>query len=174
MAIECLTHQFKHRITANKSLQLKIFTEYSRQNTIFRAHPFYSKSGTPWYDWVMLRFGKDRHKHECATYKAWLGDDEKTASEHSYAPAKILCFCQDPADNNIYAVCMCCAFAHKESSAITTYWKIEYTDKACQNPYLAYIDVNSFVRHVTMIPENDNLNGYHEIWQRSEWANSFL
>ena len=70
MAIECLSHQFRDRITANKSFQLKIFTEYSRQNTIFRAHPFYSKSGTPWYDWVMLRFGKDRHKYKCATYKA--------------------------------------------------------------------------------------------------------
>lgn len=53
----------------------------------------------------------------------------------------------------MYAVCLCCAFAHKESSAFTIYWKIEYTDKAYKKPYMAYIDINSFVRHIIMIPK---------------------
>ena len=114
MAFECLSHQFKNKITSQNSVQIKIFTEYTRNDSLFRAHPFYSKSDSPWYDWVMLRFGKDRHSYKCTTYKAWLGDDDETALQHSYAPAKILLFCQDPDDGNIYAVCLCCAFEHKE------------------------------------------------------------
>ena len=174
MAFTCLADEFRQKTWKHRSMEIPLFTEYMRNGVIFRAHPFYSKSETPWHDWVMLRFSKDKHNHECPTYKPWLGDDAATAANHSYAPAKILLFCQDPNDNNIYAVCLCCAFAHKESSAITTHWKIEYIDKSCKKPYLAYIDVNSFVRQVMMVPENQNLNGYHEVWERSEWAKSFL
>ena len=108
------------------------------------------------------------------TLQVWLGDDKDAVEDHSYAPAKILMFCTNPFDKQLYAVCLCCAFEHTESSAMTTHWKIEYTDKACKKPFLAYVDVNSFVRQVMMFPENNDLNGYHEIWDRSQWADSFL
>ena len=107
-------------------------------------------------------------------YNVSQGDTKQIADTHLYAPAKILLFCKDPDDQNIYAVCLCCKFKHHESSTFTTQWEIEYHDKSHKKPYIAYIDVNSFVRHVMMIPENDNLQIYHEIWETSEWSKAFL
>ena len=107
-------------------------------------------------------------------YNISQGDIKQIADTHLYAFAKILLCCKDPDDQNIYAVCLCCKFKHHESSTFTTHWEIEYYDKSYKKPYIAYIHVSSCARHVMMIPENDNLHIYHEIWETSEWSKAFL
>jgi hypothetical protein len=42
------------------------------------------------------------------------------------------------------------------------------------NKVVNFISVESIVRHCLMIPENNEMNGYHEIWDRDLWANSFV
>ena len=64
------------------------------------------------------------------------------------------------------AIVICCAYPHKQSSPLTTYWKVEFFDKAHTKPYVIPLDVDCIVWQYLMIPKNDNLNGYHEVWER--------
>ena len=59
------------------------------------------------------------------------------------------------------------------STVFSTYWKIEYEDNALTCPMISVIEITSVVRPVLMIPENDTMNGYHEIWSPERWADEF-
>ena len=114
------------------------------------------------------------------------GDDAAVAHHYTYAPGKILGFLVDrypstapakqnsPAFQNVQAVVMCCDSHHRKSSVFSTHWKIRYTDKACVKPMISLVSVDAIVRHCLMIPENNELNGFHEIWSRERWGDEFL
>ena len=102
-----------------------------------------------------------------------FGDDDETANHWHYAPGKILAFVQHE-DDSVDAIVLGCHYHHKQSSPISMHWTIQYEDARLQKPYVNYISVDSIVRHCLMIPENDELNGYHEIWERELWAESFV
>ena len=69
-AFLCITEEFQNRNWKDKTIELPIVTKYMHNGIIFRSHPYYSKSETPWHDWVMLRFNKDQNTYKCVTYKA--------------------------------------------------------------------------------------------------------
>ena len=120
---------------------------------------------------------KSRSKEEsCVHY----GDDPTQAYRYTYAPGKILGFVFDcypvqaPFLGQVQVVVLCCDNSYSKSSVFSTHWKISYTDKACKKPLITMVNVNSLVRHCLMIPENNERNGYHEVWSREHWANEFL
>ena len=162
------------------SLQLQVFTDYKRHDIIFRAHPNYRK-GRPWHDWAMIRYTKttrDIEKNKCYKEKTHLdevyyGDDIATHSNFHYAPGKLMAFVELP-DNSIKAVVESCSYEHIKSGVFSTYWKIEYTNKARTNRHMALIEADSLVRQMLMIPENDNEDAYHEIWDVERWSREFV
>ena len=183
-ALQCVADyfvtDFYHNTDTLSCLELTMFTCYRRHGVIFRAHPSY-KNKRSWYDWVMLRFEKNerdvRHNkdYKATTYldEVYFGDSEEIASSHHYAPCKLMGFVEMP-DQSIKAVVMCCSYEHSKSGVISTYWKLEFVDKGLRHNYYALYDVDSFVRHVLMIPENAEECGFHEIWEKERWANEFL
>ena len=72
MALTCLIDQFGSKISGAMELNVFTFTEYIRNGVTFRAHPFYSKSESPWHDWVMLRYDKHGISNKCKRYKFGL------------------------------------------------------------------------------------------------------
>jgi hypothetical protein len=177
LAIAFLEKEFKQSLPRLCSKTYKIVTEHQREGQVFRAHPLY-RSKQAWHDWCMFRFAKEdgdnKDWHE-ATFpdNVHFGDDDETANQCHYAPGKILAFVQQE-DDSVDAIVLGCHYRHKQSSPISTHWKIQYEDAGLQRPYVNYISVDSIVRHCLMIPENDELNGYHEIWERELWAESFV
>jgi hypothetical protein len=91
---------------------------------------------------------------------------------HHYAPGKILGFI-DNLEGGCSAIVLCCEYVHKRSGVFSTYWKLEFLDKANKRPYIQLIDTESIVRHCLMIPENDENCGFHEIWDKERWAEEF-
>ena len=98
-------------------------------------------------------------------------DEIENVMDYHYAPGQILGFVEH--DKSIFAIVLQCHFSHKISSAISTEWKIEYIDKQCKRPSVNLMDINSIVRHCLMIPQNDEMNEYHEIWEIDRWASAF-
>jgi hypothetical protein len=135
----------------------------------------------PWYDWAMFRWAKEgtRSKNKskedsCVHY----GDDEDITHQYTYAPGAILGFMEVPVpsfpqQSVTKAIVVCCDSEYRKSSVFSTYWKVLYTDKAMTIPMIRLVDPNAIVRHTLMIPENDDWNGFHEIWARERWANEF-
>ena len=177
---DTVRHRFAESPDPALVVTCAIHTEYARQGVIFRAHPHY-RSKHPWHDWVMIRYEKsDLDKARNKTYQeashtdaVFHGDTPEIASEHHYAPGKILAFV-DTGANQISAVVLCCAFRHIRSGVFSTYWKVEYVDAQRTRPCIMLIDVNAIVRHCLMVPENKEEHGYHEIWERERWATEFV
>ena len=150
---------------------------------LFRAHPNYRQKG-PWYDWAMFRWAKEGGKRDknrskidsCAHY----GDPSSTAHQYTYAPGKILGFVfegfptSSPLLANVLAVVHCCDSVHSTSLVFSTHWKVNFLDKACTKPQIALVSVQFIVRHCLMIPENDDCNGFHEVWARERWGDQFM
>ena len=159
---------------------VRLFTEYTRGGHIFRANPNYRQNG-PWYDWAMFRWSKEgtRSKNRsiedsCVHY----GDDNVIKDDFTYAPGLILGFLQENDINlsdidNTRVIVLCCDSIYSKSSVFSTHWKILYNDKACTKPMIRLVSPESIVRHCLMIPENNDWNGYHEIWTRERWAGEF-
>jgi len=122
----------------------------------------------------MLRYSnEDGTTYRESTHgdEVYFGDPPSVAEHHEYAPGKILGFFKDPRYDDLQMVVKCCAFKHIRSSPISTYWKQEYTFE--NKPWIAVISVESIVRHCLMIPENDKMEGFHEIYGRDRWAGQF-
>ena len=141
---------------------------------IFCAHPQYQKGG-PWYDWAMFCWAKEGTKSKnrsredsCVHY----GDDDDMHDKFTYAPDAILGFLIDhsnpvgpyPEPDIINAIVVCCDSSYSKSTVFSTHWKVLYTDKAMCNPMTDFVSLDSIARHTLMIPENDDWNGFHEIW----------
>ena len=152
----------------------QLFTECKIGGVVYRAHPCY-RNEKAWHDWVMVRYsrGEDGKTYREAGYDDEVGfcDSESVSADHEYAPAKILGFYLDPRYDEMQAVIQCCAFKHIRSSPISTYWKQEYTHR--NKSWIISIGVQSIVRQCLMIPENDQKEGFHEIWSRERWADAF-
>jgi hypothetical protein len=179
MVFECirgeLRYDLKHHYFAadgNKT-RAQLFTECKVGGVLYRAHPFY-RNEKAWHDWVMIRYshGEDDRTYRETTHDddVGFGDSDSVAHDHEYAPGKILGFYLDPRYDEMQAVVQCCAFKHIRSSPISTYWKQEYHDNC---PWIISIGVQSIVRQCLMIPENDQMEGFHEIWSRDRWADAF-
>ena len=161
------------------SLEVMLVTEYNREGVVFRAHPSY-RNKLPWHDWVMIRYEKgDEDIRKRKSYilntsdRVYFGDDPKNVDFYHYAPGKILAFMREKNTTDLLAIAMCCHFKHQRSGPITTYWQIEYPNKSFAHPSVLGIGVDLFVRHCMMVPDNDTINGYHEIWDRDRWADEF-
>jgi hypothetical protein len=135
----------------------------------------------PWYDWAMIwwakeggQWAKNRSKEDvCIHYR----DDKATTTQFTYVPGKILGFVFDwnyaaSAElENVQAVVLCCDASHSKSSVFTTHWKVSFVDKVYTKPLITLVNVNAILHHCLMIPENDNVHGFHEVWSREHWAN---
>ena len=176
-ALKFFVKLFRNTQPACNKMKFKILTEHKRNGVIFRSHPLY-RSKQAWHDWCMFRYEKEnKNKRNWNTSvhgdMVHFGDDEETSQDYDYAPGKVLTFVENN-DGTVDALILGCHFQQKTSSPISTYWKIQYEDAACKQPYVNLVSVDSIVCHCMMIPENDELNGYHEIWDRELWAKSFL
>ena len=120
-------------------------------------------------------------KTEC---KVWYPDSLATQKKHRYAPGKILAFfCQQPLldgnnediNNSIVAIMHTCNFTHSKSSMFSTKWTSSFTyDGTKKKKYFEMIYISSIIRQCLMIPNDSKCNEYHEIWDTSLWADSFL
>ena len=135
----------------------------------------------PWYDWSMFRWAKEgtgsqnRSKEDsCVHY----GDENTNEEDFTYAPGQILGFLKicdhaSPEKVTTQVIVLCCDSSYSKSSVFTTHWKVLYEDKAFTKPMIRLVSPDSIVRHCLMIPENDDWNGYHEVWTRERWAAEF-
>ena len=107
------------------------------------------------------------------------GDDEDMKDNYTYAPGQILGFLVNssmpvvPGVDDTLVIVLCCASEYRKSSVFSTYWKVLYTDKAMTKPMIWAVSPDSIVQHCLMLPENDDWNGYHEIWSRERWGDEF-
>ena len=65
-----LTNEYgpiQETINGDEYIELNYFSEYKRKNKVFRAHPNYKQEGK-WYDWVMIRWGKDPNVEQSEEY----------------------------------------------------------------------------------------------------------
>jgi hypothetical protein len=167
-------------ISRNAHACVRMFTEYARGGHIFRASPNYRQKG-PWYDWAMFRWSKEgtasknRSKEDsCVHY----GDDEAIKDAFTYSPGLIIGFLKncDPGlteTERTQVIVVCCDSSYTKSSVFSTHWKVLYSDKACTKPMIRLVSPDSIVRHCLMVQENDDWNGFHEIWTRERWADEF-
>ena len=169
---------FYHPTNPTNLMNVTIGTEYRREGVIFRAHPDYKGRG-PWYDWAMFRYAKTTLEVRRKTNyiigpedAVHHGDDPSKAKHYHYAPGKILAFA-DVGDGEVFAIVLCCAYKHTQSGVFSTYWKVEHEDAKTTKPCVLMISVDEIVRQCLMTPENDEMNGFHEIWDRDRWADTF-
>ena len=158
---------------------MELYTEYRRKEILFRGHPCYFKKKS-WYDWVMIRYEKENervnysqtpHGDENVNY----GDDDnkENIKKYDYAPGKILGFLKED-ENNIEAIVMSCGFQHEKSSVFSNKWKLAYKDEENQIPEVLLVDVDSIVRKCLMIPTNEEMTVFQEIYDLPRWADNFL
>ena len=68
-----------------------------------------------------------------------------------------------------------CNFTHSKSSMFSTKWTSSFTyDGPKKKKYFEMIYISSIIRQCLMIPNDLKCNKYHEIWDTSLWADSFL
>ena len=140
-------------------LQIPIFTEYHRQDTIYRAHHNY-RSGGPWYDWC---------------YVSW--DDgtnlETGATVVIQGITQVVGFIEAP-DGNLYAIVHPCDYDKKEAQGIIgTFWPMEYHTNSIR-PKLYIVTVDSLGDSALMIPYDDSGTNFVEVWNRDKWADQFI
>jgi hypothetical protein len=154
----------------------RLSTEYTRQGESFRASPNF-RGGGPWYDWAMFRWAKEgsgpknRSKADsCVHY----GDNEEMRNRYTYAPGLILGVLNGPHPQpKPDLIVLCCDSSYSKSSVFSTHWKVAYNDKAMKHPMICLVSPDAIVRHCLMIPENNDWNGFHEIWARERWGPEF-
>ena len=183
------------QLEINESMDLFYFSEYRKDGQIYRAHTDYRQQG-PWHDWVMVRweaetgsFQPDEQVKLC--HVNYLDEDisesdfevtdeeEKDTGEPKkflYCPGQILCFVS-PEPGVYHAILKSCDYRFQKCSVFTTLWKQAYEipnpRRNDKKPYIGFIDVDSIVRHVLMIPVDSSGETYQEIWNKTFWAAEF-
>ena len=149
-------------------------SEYKKDNTTYRAHPNYRSNGK-WFDWVLIRWDDENAQPQSST-DLNACNVIKVGPRHKalYAPAQILCFVC-PNEDTTHAIVKCCDYEFSKSSVFTTLWKQAYVypPNSRKRPYLYHVDVDAIVRHSLIIPKDEHMTEYHEIWQPDHWANEF-
>ena len=154
----------------------RFMTEYTQGGESFRASPNF-RNGGPWYDWAMFRWAKEGTKSKnrstadsCVHY----GDNDEMRDQYTYAPGLILGFLNGPYPQTTPdVIVLCCDSSYSKSSVFSTHWKVLYNDKAMKHPMICLVSPDAIVRHCLMIPENNDWNGFHEIWSRERWGPEF-
>ena len=67
-----------------------------------------------------------------------------------------------------------CNYDYMKSSVFSTEWFTEYIDTHHQHVNVELIPVDCIVRHVMMIPEDDEEIIWQEIWACDRWSNEFI
>lgn len=155
---------------------LTLFTEYRRDDSIFRSHPQYRSEG-PWYDWVMLRWEKeegDVRPYNQSTYDSCVhyGDSVDNTHDYIYAPGEIYCFCENT-DKEVMVVVWSCGSYYSKSSVFSTKWKRGYLDRANTIPLYELVNTSAIVRPCLMVPESADRTVYHEVWDMDRWSDQF-
>ena len=165
-------------INSEEYIDLKYFSEYKKNNKIFRAHPNYKQEGK-WYDWVMIRWEKDLSIEQPAElsqqcHLTYSETEEDRKREYLYSPGQILCF-TSPKEGVYHAIVKCCDYAFERGSVFSTTWKQEYVSTESGNiiPRICCVDVKSIVRHVLMIPSNPFDGTYYQVWDKCHWGEEF-
>jgi hypothetical protein len=166
-----------HHMDGIDELIIPFFTEYKREGITFRAHHNYHHGGNAkWYDWVMFRWRKEqrpgrRNRSSHAVDVAYM-DDVTDHEQFDYAPAKILGFLK--IGGALSCIVRPCTVEYIKSSVFTTKWTLAFWDKGQKKPMICLASVDAIVRHCLMIPSNgDSSVEYHEVYERSRWANEF-
>ena len=163
-------------VDQNVHPRLCLGTEYNRAGTIFRGHANYRQLG-PWYDWVMVRWAREDNRNygQPVSCQAGYGDDETIAADHLYSPSQILGFVDALDGQGLRAVVATCDFTHSQGSVFSTTWTRSYVYQVGipKRPHISLVDVNAIVRHCLMVPHDDSLSTYHEIWCQELWGNEF-
>ena len=169
---------YEDQLFPENTIYFNIFTEYRRQQIIFRAHPCY-RSGPPFYDWIMVQWTKnrknkrDRNLTPSHEVDVAYNVDASKKRYYDYAPARIVAFVEVLGKTRL--VVESCDIYYKKSSVFTTEWRREINKKT-KDPGVHLIDLDSIVRHCLIIPEtnDESCNVFHEVWERERWADEFF
>ena len=165
------------RLKTEKYVDIKYFSEYKRNNELFRAHPNYKQEGK-WYDWVMIRWQPDQISKQKKDLKkeCHVGDsdtDQNNNSGYLYSPGQILCFLTTDKGTN-HAIVKCCDYEFERGSVFSNQWNQEYVNlRGERKPRICIIDVQAIVSHALIIPTDENQESYHQIWDKCHWSNEF-
>lgn len=160
---------------------ISMYTEYKRNDKIFRSHPDYRSEGE-WHDWVMVRWDGNPEKDQPNPKNLPISyQDEVDEKKYCYTPCKIVGLFFEIEDQfgktEAYAVVWPCDYKFSKFSVFTTTWKLNFKDKQNKKPDYYLINCNSIVRHCLMIPEKiyDEKNSifYTEVWPRELWGDEF-
>ena len=157
---------------------INYYTEYRRNNVIFRCHSGY-RSQNQWRDWVMVRWEEENARSlqpDIDTIPAITYGDSADTQRFCYTPCKIVgYFYQGSTNTESYAVVWPCQYKFKKSSVFSTRWELSVSWQ--KKPLLQVVECDSIVRHCLMIPEllRDEAGSiyYHEIWPREMWGEEF-
>lgn len=188
----------------NQSLDTQIagvhvhgFTEYTRDNMTFRAHPDYKKEGA-WNDHALVAWTVATTETNacrlCAEHDDNTPDHVEVPSNDGgtsmamLIPAKIMCFVEDQ-HNDRYAIIHSCLQHHKRMSVLTYRWQLEYMQDykhtAMNAQYLPQdntigmtpvyhkVSVDTLHKHCLMLPYDQISNFLMEITDEEYWAAAF-
>lgn len=143
------------------TLEIPFFTEYARNDFIYRAHPNYRGEGA-YYDWAMINW--------------YVGDNPETGEAlHRPYIGRILAFIRHP-DGELHAI----VHSVRETSDIAHgvfgyYWHLDVSGTDTTNqPILQIVHVDCLLEHVCMIPyTSTDAYMWVQLWHPSEWPNCF-
>lgn len=133
------------------SVTVKMFTEYHRNDTTFRAHPNLQGQG-PWNDWVCVHW-----------------------QEHGRLPAQIQAFFHSPvADPGDEKQCIVHSVVDKGNrySVLTRLHELEVTEEG--TPDCQVVSVNSLGHHTCMFPHDPESVHCFELLPHGHWADQFI
>ena len=142
-------------------MNIPFFTEYQRNDFVYRAHPFY-RSRHAYYDWANISW--------------WDGDDATTGEpKHVLIIGRILLFFQHPNGTLMAIVHSANWNRHEQHGVYGTLWELEYEGPVHnRRPKLEMANVDSLENHVCMIPySNAHPSMWIHIWNRDEWPKCF-
>jgi hypothetical protein len=146
--------------TSYKYLELPCFTEYQRDDTVYRCHPKY-RGENAYYDWCHIKW--------------WDGEDPITNQPKEIRLiGRIHLFVETP-DGTVKAVVQSVEFGTDEPYGVFgTYWCLEQAGPArAKKPKFALADVEALDDHVMVLPYDDGGQRYIHIHDRSEWPDYF-
>ena len=126
-------------------------TECNKKGVVYRSHPNYRTEGKPWMDWVSVRFSFD-------------GDEE----DRNYT-SKIMCFVQDPRDDEVKGVVHCTdQNINLKETVLTNTWTLEMRH---QQKVFRTVELDTFDGHSFAFPTSN-----HEVVvlkPHDKWASLF-
>lgn len=145
---------------SQKRLKLRCFTEYQRDDTVYRCHPKY-RGERAYYDWCYVKW--------------WDGEDPITQEPQEVRLiGRIHLFIETP-EGDIKAVVQSVEFGTDEAhSVFGTYWYLEESGpQTARVPKFELADIDALDDHVMVLPYDDTSKRYIHIHNRSEWAGYF-